>query len=133
MFEDMKAKMATMDDNIAKLRLKAPVSTSLVQAAAMDVAALYERFATGVETYRSLKSFFDYHNYDRPHQGLGNQSPWEVYSPLGRKRPVAGETNSRKPQDAAACASGGAIGDNSSTLEASSVPNSPQRREVRQV
>jgi transposase InsO family protein len=89
MFEDMKAKMATMDDNIAKLRLKAPVSTSLVQAAAMDVAALYERFATGVETYRSLKSFFDYHNYDRPHQGLGNQTPWEVYSPLGRQRPVA--------------------------------------------
>jgi transposase InsO family protein len=89
MFEDMKAKMATMDDNIAKLRFKAPVSTSLVQAAAMDVAALYERFATGVETYRSLKSFFDYHNYDRPHQGLGNQTPWEVYSPLGRKRPVA--------------------------------------------
>ena len=41
------------------LRLQAPVSASLVQAAAMDVAALYERFASGVETYRSLKSFFD--------------------------------------------------------------------------
>jgi hypothetical protein len=30
---------------------------------------------------------------------------------------ATGETNSRKPEDAAACASGGAIGDNSSTLE----------------
>jgi len=71
------------------LRLQAPVSASLVQAAAMDVAALYERFASGVETYSSLKSFFDYHDYDRSHQGLGNQKPQEVYRPLGRKRPVA--------------------------------------------
>jgi hypothetical protein len=116
-----------------RLRHHTPISANLIQTTTMDVAALYERFASGVETYSSLKSFFDYHYYDRRHQGLGNQTPWEVYSPLGRKRPVAGETNSRKPQDAAACASGGAIGDNSSTLEASSVPNSPQRREVRQV
>ena len=29
---------------------------------------------------------------------------------------MAGGINSRKPQDAAACASGGALGDNSSTL-----------------
>jgi hypothetical protein len=72
-----------------RLRHQAPVSASLVQAAAMDVAALYERIASGVETYSSLKSFFDYHNYDRRHQVLGNQTPWEVYSPLGRKRPVA--------------------------------------------
>jgi hypothetical protein len=31
------------------LRHQAPVSASLVQAAAMDVAALYERFASGPE------------------------------------------------------------------------------------
>jgi transposase InsO family protein len=72
-----------------RLRHHTPISANLIQTTTMDVAALYERFATGVETYRSLKSFFDYHNYDRPHQGLGNQTPWEVYSPLGRKRPVA--------------------------------------------
>ena len=80
-----------------RLRHHTPISANLIQTTTMDVAALYERFVSGVETYSSLKSFFDL------------------------------------PQDAAACASGGAIGDNSSTLEASSVPNSPQRREVRQV
>jgi hypothetical protein len=74
---------------LPNFRLQAPVSASLVQAAAMDVAVLSEQFASGVETYSSLKSFFDYHDYDRPQQGLGNQTPWEVYRPLGRKRPVA--------------------------------------------
>jgi hypothetical protein len=36
-----------------------------------------------------VESVFDYYDYDRPHQGLGNQRPWEVYRPRGRKRPAA--------------------------------------------
>ena len=48
-----------------------------------------KEYASGVETYSSLKRFFDYYDYDRPHQGLGNQTPWEVYRPRGRKRPAA--------------------------------------------
>jgi putative transposase len=32
-----------------------------------------KEYASGVKTYSSLKRFFDYYDYDRPHQGLGNQ------------------------------------------------------------
>ena len=27
-----------------------------------------------------LKDYFAFYTYDRPHQGLGNRTPWEVYT-----------------------------------------------------
>lgn len=46
-------------------------------------------YSSGDETNRSLSRFFDYYDYDRPHQGLDNQTPWEVYRPR-RQRRLAG-------------------------------------------
>ena len=46
-------------------------------------------YATGDETYSSLKTYFKYYDYERPHQGLGNETPWEVYRP-GRKKRLTG-------------------------------------------
>ncbi|MFN6304891.1 MAG: integrase core domain-containing protein [Planctomycetota bacterium] len=48
-----------------------------------------KEYASGVDTCRSLKRFIDYYEYDGPHQGLDNQTPWEVYRPRGRKRSAA--------------------------------------------
>lgn len=46
-------------------------------------------YASGVETNSSLGHYFDYYDYSRPHQGLSNQTPWEVYRPRGGKRRAA--------------------------------------------
>jgi putative transposase len=43
-------------------------------------------YSSGDETNRSLSRFFNYYDYDRPHQGLDNQTPWEVYRPRRQKR-----------------------------------------------
>jgi putative transposase len=45
-------------------------------------------YSSGVETNSSLSRFFDYYDYNRPHQGLDNQTPWEVYRPKRQKRPA---------------------------------------------
>lgn len=47
-----------------------------------------KEYSSGVETNSSLSRFFDYYDFDRPHQGLGNQTPWEVYRPKRQKRPA---------------------------------------------
>lgn len=47
-----------------------------------------KEYRSGDETHRSLGRFFKYYDYDRPHQGLDDQTPWEVYRPRRRKRPV---------------------------------------------
>jgi putative transposase len=49
-----------------------------------------KEYASGVGTYSRRKRFFDYYNCDTQHQGLGNQTAWEVYRSRGRKRPAAG-------------------------------------------
>lgn len=45
-------------------------------------------YSSRVEIYSCIERFFDYYDYDRPRQGSDNQTPWEVYRPRGRKRPV---------------------------------------------
>ena len=47
-----------------------------------------KEYASGDETYTSLKRFFEYYDYDRPHQGLGSKTPWEVYRPRRKRRSV---------------------------------------------
>jgi putative transposase len=47
-----------------------------------------KEYETGAETDSSLSRFFDYYDYHRPHQGLGNKTPWEVYRPKRLKRPA---------------------------------------------
>jgi putative transposase len=44
-----------------------------------------KEYASGVETYGSLKRLFEYYDYDRTHQGLGNQTPRGSLSPTGSK------------------------------------------------
>jgi putative transposase len=43
-------------------------------------------YSSGDETNSSLSRFFNYYDYNRPHQGLNNQTPWEVYRPKRQKR-----------------------------------------------
>jgi putative transposase len=45
-----------------------------------------KEYTSGDETYTSLNSYFEYYDYDRPHQGLSNKTPWEIYRQRGRKR-----------------------------------------------
>jgi putative transposase len=45
-----------------------------------------KEYASGDETYTSLNRFFEYYDYDRPHQGLGSKTPWEVYRPRRQRR-----------------------------------------------
>ena len=40
------------------------------------------------ETYTSLNRCFKYYDYDRPHQGLGSKTQWEVYRPRRKRRHV---------------------------------------------
>ena len=47
-----------------------------------------KEYASGDETYTSLNRFFEYYDYDRSHQGLGSKTPWEVYRPRRKRRPV---------------------------------------------
>jgi putative transposase len=47
-----------------------------------------KEYNSGDETNSSLSRFFNYYDYDRPHQGLENQTPWEVYRPRRQKRPA---------------------------------------------
>jgi len=47
-----------------------------------------KEYASGDETYTSLNCFFEYYDYDRPHQGLGSKTPWEVYRPQRKRRHV---------------------------------------------
>ena len=47
-----------------------------------------KEYSTGVETSSSLNRFFHYYEFNRPHQGLGNQTPWEVYRPKRQKQPA---------------------------------------------
>jgi putative transposase len=47
-----------------------------------------KEYSSGVEINSSLSRFFDYYDYNRPHQGLDNQTPWEVYRPKRKKRPA---------------------------------------------
>lgn len=35
-------------------------------------------YETGAETISSQGRFLNYFDYQSPHQGLGNQTPWEV-------------------------------------------------------
>lgn len=45
-----------------------------------------KEYSSGVETNSSLSRFFDYYDFERPHQGLDDQTPWEVYRPKRQKR-----------------------------------------------
>jgi putative transposase len=45
-----------------------------------------KEYASGDETYTSLKRYFEYYNFERTHQGLNNQTPWEVYRPRRKRR-----------------------------------------------
>jgi putative transposase len=47
-----------------------------------------KEYTSGDETYTSLKRFFEYYNYERSHQGLQGQTPWEVYRPGRKRRPL---------------------------------------------
>jgi putative transposase len=35
------------------------------------------------ELYRGLEAWFDFYSHRRPHQGMGNRTPWTVYSGTG--------------------------------------------------
>ena len=52
---------------------------------AIETHCVYQS-AEGVLTVKANVASID--NYDMPHQGLGNQTPSEVYRPRGRKRPA---------------------------------------------
>lgn len=45
-------------------------------------------YSSGVETNSSLGRYFNYYDFHRPHQGLDNQTPWEVYRPKRQRRPA---------------------------------------------
>lgn len=45
-------------------------------------------YSSGVETNSSLGHYFNYYDFHRPHQGLDNQTPWEVYRPKRHRRPA---------------------------------------------
>ena len=48
----------------------------------------FKDYSSGGETKRSLDRFFNYYDFDRPYQGLDNQTPRKVYRPKRRKRPA---------------------------------------------
>lgn len=36
-------------------------------------------YESGIALFNGLKVYFDYYNYERPHQGLEGKTPYEVY------------------------------------------------------
>lgn len=36
-------------------------------------------YASGADCHAGLKAYFHYYTHDRPHQGLGNRTPWEAF------------------------------------------------------
>lgn len=38
-----------------------------------------KEYASGADCQEGLRRYFGYYNHERPHQGLGNQTPWSVY------------------------------------------------------
>lgn len=38
-----------------------------------------KEYATGADCQEGLKAYFQYDRHERPHQGLGNRTPWQAY------------------------------------------------------
>ena len=36
-------------------------------------------YSSGADCHAGLKAYFHYYTHERPHQGLGNQTPWEAF------------------------------------------------------
>ncbi|MFN5297520.1 MAG: integrase core domain-containing protein [Planctomycetaceae bacterium] len=36
-------------------------------------------YSSGADRYAGLKAYFHYYTHDRPHQALGNRTPWEAF------------------------------------------------------
>lgn len=36
-------------------------------------------YSSGADCYEGVKAYFHYYTHDRPHQGLGNRTPWEAF------------------------------------------------------